>query len=126
MNDRKELHKFIVEKFGGCWHETIGLSHGWCDPSYAYTCIKCGLNTYDKTLKKNLDLDTPNGFMWVWGKMREDDNRWFHFIVFVAHKSPHYEEGISDYYNGLADLVDLIDTPSRFIDAAEEFLKEEK
>ncbi len=115
MTDRQELHKFIVEKLGGCWHERFKESQ--LPPFKGKRCKKCGSRNL------NPNLDTPDGFMWVWGKLREDRNRWGDFENWLIATCPH--SGFNDNEKFLAMLTPLIDNPSHFIDAVGDFLKQE-
>jgi hypothetical protein len=122
MTDQ-DKHKFIVEKLGGCWHEIKYIRQSIGD---VYTCSCLSdqrdyrwLNKNSEDKHKNLNLDTPDGFFWLWGKMREDENKWNRFCNWL------YENRILNNLN-LYSMYNLIDNPSRFIDVVGEFLKEEK
>jgi hypothetical protein len=105
MTPRQELHKFIVEWFGGCWHNGT------------YQCIKCGWIDDNGVTHFNLNLDTYEGLGWLWRKMRENGDLWIRFYRWF--KTTRSENIAYDCYH----FFNLIDHPSKFADAVEEFLK---
>ncbi len=127
MTNRQELHKFIVEYFGGCWHGQH-VSELICHGNH-WTCA-CGVEIYTqaefmdhKKQNPNPNLDTPDGAHKVWLKMREDKKRWEKFIEYMYADKIHVRS-YAPYF--MQTLCYLIDQPSRFIDAVGIFLKEYK
>ena len=72
MNENEKTSKYLVEYFGGCWHELVR-------DSTCFQCAKCScgvalLWTGDivrHAKESNLDLFTWPGFGWLWGKCNE-------------------------------------------------------
>jgi len=99
MNPTRD--KFIVEKFGECWHEAKIKGE-----LQSFACT-CGFRHCDK---KNINLSTSDGFFWLWGKMREDESVWYKFWLRMS-------DSVMD-----EAIYKLIDNPSRFADAISKFL----
>jgi hypothetical protein len=78
MTDREKLHKFIVEYFGGCWH--IGKRDHW-----GFKCEKCGFTLHSPD-DEPLNLDSPDGFMWVWEQLLRDKRLWSDFFPWLSHR----------------------------------------
>ena len=117
MTDRQELHKLIVERFGGCWHEPdISV---WDEEEQKFQTLHWRCGRCKKEFYSNPDLDTYEGFGLVWGWMRRDKKRWERFCIWLYDNRK---------LHGLIEgdgLFSLIDNPSKFIDAVGEFLKQE-
>jgi hypothetical protein len=120
MTPRQELHRYIIERLGGCWHNFNLMDRCICGTHY-----EMGVNQekwkQEHYRSSNPDLDSPDGFMWVWGKMRGYPKRWNKFIRFLID-----EINGSTRTEGFYHLLHLIDHPSRFIDTVGAFLKEGK
>ena len=117
MNPSRD--KFIVEWFGGCWHEWK-RTKGHMSGNYAYNadkddtfiCVHC---KQDKDCVFNdPDFDTYEGFGLVWGWMRKDKLAWRKFLVYLDNRSN---------MDAPFQVINLIDTPSKFADAVHDFLK---
>lgn len=110
----QEKDKFIVEWFGECWHEG------------AYKCRKCGWdNGFESVMRYNHNLTTPEGFFWLWGKMRRHPI-WSEFAYRIAVKMGYAESWDihRDIYFGWIPS-ELIDNRTAFRDTVCEFLKQE-
>ena len=74
MNEKTS--KFLVEYFGGCWHEFNDKD----DPGNVNrkgdgrVCIKCGVAIDDPNRTYNPNLFTWPGFGWLKGKLIETGN----------------------------------------------------
>lgn len=126
MNSKRdERDRCIFEWFG-----EDAISHYECpkcgdwtvsEPTYPMVCsCKFPPKKWDMVIKP--DLSTPEGFFWLWPKMREDEKLWHRFILFVIRDS----RGVIDYgdlFYNFNLVFQLIDNPSNFADAVEKFLK---
>jgi hypothetical protein len=115
-----ERDKFLVERFGGCWHE--GNRDHW-----GFKCDECGLTLHSPD-DENPDFSTWQDFGWLWRKMREDEKVWHRFANYMmscrygdADDFEHACYFLNDEYV----LATLIDSPSSFADACEGFLRRE-
>lgn len=68
----------IVEWFGFCYHSPKEDATDEKD----LRCTKCG-RVFHVFETVNIDFTSPEGFAWLWGKMREDKELWKRFIIYL-------------------------------------------
>jgi hypothetical protein len=64
MTNQEQKDKELVEWLGRCVHK-------WIDKNELFFCIKCGVQTGDKSDYLIPNLSTWDGFGWVWDRMKK-------------------------------------------------------
>ena len=111
MNPSRD--KFIVEWFGGHQHEwTAYVNANGMRKLKCSTCDK--QTTYGNTSQYTINFDTYEGFGELWEMMRKNKLAWRKFLVYLDNRSN---------MDAPFQVINLIDTPSKFADAVYNFLK---